>query len=156
MRKKRQLQQQNRASRLSFCSPQMESVFELVKNEKIDELISFISKEENQIWNYKKSESITLLHNACILDKTKVVETIIEQTKKRLHLLPEDSSLEEEEKTKNLQIFKEFINAKTEGDNLTALHYASFRGNIEIIKLLIANQAEINLLSTHGLHIYIF
>ena len=152
MRKKRQLQQQNRASRLSFCSPQMESVFELVKNEKIDELISFISKEENQIWNYKKSESITLLHNACILDKTKVVETIIEQTKKRLHLLPEDSSLEEEEKTKNLQIFKEFINAKTEGDNLTALHYASFRGNIEIIKLLIANQAEINLLSTHGLN----
>ena len=152
MRKKKQFQQQNRASRLSFCSPQMESVFSLIKDEKIEELISFISKEENQIWNYKKSENITLLHNACILDKTKVVETIIEQTKKRLNLLPEGSSLEEEEKAKNLQTFKEFINAKTEGDNLTALHYASFRGNIEIIRLLIANYAEINLLSTHGLN----
>jgi len=152
MRKKRQLQQQNRESRLSFCSPQMESVFALVRDEKIDELISFISKEENKIWNYKNNESLTLLHNACILDKTKVVETIVEQTKKRLNLTPEDSSLEEEEKAKNLQIFKEFINAKTENDSLTALHYASFRGNIEIIKLLIANYAEINLLSAHGLN----
>jgi len=152
MRKKRQSQQQNRESRLSFCSPQMESVFALVRDEKIDELISFISKEENKIWNYKNNESLTLLHNACILDKAKVVETIVEQTKKRLNLIPEDSSLEEEEKAKKLQIFKEFINAKTENDSLTALHYASFRGNIEIIRLLIANYAEINLLSSHGLN----
>ena len=85
------------------------------------------------------------------MDKFNVVKTIINQTKKRLHLIPEDS-ISDEEKTKNERIFKDFINSKTEGDNLTALHYASFRRNIKIIKLLIENYAEINALSSHGIN----
>jgi len=50
-----------------------------------------------------------------------LAETIILQTKKRLHLT-KDSTLLEEEKSENIEIFKNFIYARTQGDNQTALH----------------------------------
>ena len=104
-------------------------MFTLVLEEKIEELTNFILSGENEIWNIKRGEDLTVLHNACALDKTNVIETIINQTKKRLKLNA-DSSLSEDEKRANEKIFKGFINAKTQIDNQTALHYASFRGNI--------------------------
>ena len=151
MRKKRN-RRESRLSRTSVCSPEIEKIFKLVTQEKIDELTQFILDENNEIWNIKKKEDLTLLHNACIIDKFNVAETLIVQTKKRLHLSSKEDSITEEEKIKNETIFKNFINAKTEGDNLTALHYASFRGNIKMIKLLIENYAEINALSSHGIN----
>jgi len=140
---------QNRLSRTSSAVPEIENVFTLVSEERIQELTDFILSEENEIWNIKRGENLTVLHNACAIDKTNVIETIIEQTKKRLKLNA-DSSLSEDEKKANEEIFKGFINAKTQGDNQTALHYASFRGNIKIIKLLIENHAEINALTSNG------
>ena len=148
MRKKNQ----NRISRLSRTTthiPEVENVFKLVSEEQIEELTQFILDENNEIWTIKRNEDLTVLHNACAIDKTQVIETIIEQTKKRLQL-NQDSLLPQEEKEKNEKIFKDFINAKTQGDNQTALHYASFRGNIKIIKLLIENHAEINALTSGG------
>ena len=139
----------NRMERTSSCVPEIENVFNLVSQEKTEDLISYILSEDNEVWNIKRGEDITILHNACAIDKPNMTEIIIEQTKKRLKLT-KDSSLSEEEKSVNEEIFKNFINAKTQGDNLTALHYASFRGNIKIIKLLIENHAEINALSTNG------
>ena len=139
----------NRMERTSSISPEVENVFTLVSQEKIEELTEYILNEQNQIWNLKRGEDLTILHNACAIDKTNVIETIVEQTKKRLKLTPE-FSLSEEEKSQNLEIFKNFINAKTQIDNQTALHYASFRGNIKIIKLLLENYAEINALSANG------
>ena len=151
MRKKRS-RRESRLSRTSVCSPEVEKIFNLVTQEKIDELTQFILDESKEVWNIKKRENLTLLHNACIIDKYNVVEILIVQTKKRLHLSPEEDSISEEEKSNNETIFKNFINAKTEGDSLTALHYASFRGNIKMIKLLIENYAEINALSSHGIN----
>ena len=127
-----------------------ENIFQLIYQEKAEELSSFILDEKNEVWDIKRIGELTLLHSACIFDKTNIVEIIINDTKKRLKLISNDLSLEE--KTKNKKIFKEFINAKTEKDNLTALHYASFRGNIKTIKLLIENNAEINAQSSHGLN----
>ena len=148
------LKKQNtlRSTRCSICPPEIENVFNLISQEKIEELKNYILNEDNKVWTVKKIEGITLLHNACILDKTNAIETIINQTKNRLHLSSKDDSLSQEEKSENEKIFKDFINAKTDGDNLTALHYASFRGNIKVIKLLIENFAEINALSSHGLN----
>jgi ankyrin repeat protein len=139
---------QNRMERTS-TSPEVENVFHLVTEEKIEELTAYILSEDNEVWNLKRGEDLTILHNACAIDKTNMAEAIIIQTKKRLQLT-KDSSLSEEEKSENIEIFKNFINAKTQGDNQTALHYASFRGNIKIIKLLIENYADINALSSNG------
>ena len=140
---------QSRMERTSSIVPEVENVFSLIAKEQTEELISYILNEENEVWNIKRGEEITILHNACAIDKTNISEIIIEKIKIRLKLT-KDSSLSEEEKSKNEEIFKNFINAKTQGDNLTALHYASFRGNIKIIKLLIENHAEINALSSNG------
>ena len=144
-------QEQQKLERTSSCTSEIENIFQLIYKEKIEELSSYILDDKNEIWNVKRGNEITILHSACIFDKMNVVETIINNLKKRLHISPEDS-LPSEEKSKNENIFKNFINAKTEIDSFTALHYASFRGNIKIIKLLIANFAEINALSTNGLN----
>lgn len=131
--------------------PEIENIFQMIYQEKVEELSLFILNEKNKVWDIKRGDDLTLLHSACIFDKTNIVETIVNNTKKRLNLLSSDS-LPLEEKTKDEKIFKDFINAKTEKDSLTALHYASFRGNIKIIKLLIENNAEINAVSSHGLN----
>ena len=142
--------QQSKITRTS-STPEVEELFQLIYQEKIEELMSFILNEKNEIWNIKRGDDITMLHSACILDKPYIVEKIIEQTKKRLKLNSKDS-LTNEEIIKNENIFKNYINAKTNDDGLTALHFASFRGNIKIIKLLILNNAEINALSYNGLN----
>ena len=130
---------------------EIDKIFDLIYQEKIEDLISFILNKKNEIWNIKKEDNITILHSACVLDKSYIIETIVNEIKKRLHINEEDS-LSKEEKSKNEQIFKDFINEKTESDGLTALHYASFRGNIKIIKLLISNYADINALSNNRLN----
>ena len=136
-------------SRQKPCSPEIQNLFDLVNQEKIQELISFILNEQNKVWKMKKGDDITILHNSCVNDKFNLVKLIIDNIKKRLHLTP-DSTLSSEEKSANEKIFKDFINAKTETEYLTALHYASFRGNIKIIKLLIENNAEVAAKSYHG------
>ena len=142
---------QSRLVSTASCSPEIEELFQLIYQEKLEELISYISNEKNEVWNIKRGDDLTLLHSACVLDKSYIIEKIIEQTKKRLKLNSENS-LSDEEKLENEKIFYNFINAKTQADGLTALHFASFRGNIKIIKLLIIYNAEINVLSLNGLN----
>ena len=130
---------------------EVESIFQLIYQENIEELTSYILNNKIEIWNIKNEDNLTILHSSCILDKLYIIKNIIEQIKKRLGINSEDSLLSEE-KDKNIKIFQNFINAKTKVDGLTALHFASFRGNIEIIKLLIDNYADINALSNNGLN----
>ena len=133
------------------CPKEIDEIFQLVYQDKMEDLISFIINEKNEIWNIKRGDNITILHSACVLDKPHIIETIIKQLKVRLNLISENS-LTNEEKAKNEEIFKNYINAKTEADGLTALHFASFRGNIKIIKLLISNHADLKALSYNGLN----
>ena len=132
-------------------SKEIDDIFQLIYEEKKEELIEYILDDNNEIWKIKRGDDITLLHSACVLDKTDIIEIIINETKKRLHLNLK-GSLSSEEESKNEKIFKDFINARTQADGLTALHYASFRGNIKIIKLLIINYADIDALTNNGLN----
>ena len=50
--------------RTSSISPQVENVFTYVSQENIEELTLYILNEENQIWNIKRGENLTVLHNA--------------------------------------------------------------------------------------------
>ena len=138
-----------RKQRLSVIETEFDKIFDFISSNNIEEVSKFILNPDNKVWEIKKSENLTVLHNACAVDKTDIIITIIEKTKIRLGL-NSDNNLTSENKAENEKIFKDFINAKTDGDNQTALHYASFRGNIKIIKLLIANHAEINALTTTG------
>ena len=138
-------------SRQKYVPPEIDSVFQLAIDEKYKELSDYILDKKNEIWKIKKGDDITLLHSACVSDNFKLVKLIIESTKKRLNLISENS-LSQEEKINNENIFKDFINAKTETEHLTALHYASFRGNIKIIKILIQNFANVQALTYNGLN----
>ena len=141
----------SRRQRLSLVQTQYDKILEFISTNNTEKLSEYILDPQNKIWEIKFAENFTILHNACATDKTDIVITIIEKTKIRLGLDNNDNNnLSQEEKTENLKIFKDFINAKTDGDNQTALHLASFRGNIKIIKLLIANYAEINVLTAKG------
>ena len=141
----------SRRQRLSLVQTQYDKILEFISTNNTEKLSEYILDPQNKIWEIKFAENFTILHNACATDKTDIVITIIEKTKIRLGLdNNENNNLSPEEKTENLKIFKDFINAKTDGDNQTALHLASFRGNIKIIKLLITNYAEINVLTAKG------
>ena len=141
----------SRRQRLSLAPTQYDKILELISSNNSEKVSEFILDTQNKIWEVKLAENFTLLHNACATDKTDIIITIIEKTKIRLGLdISDKSNLSQDEKSENLKIFKDFINAKTDGDNQTALHLASFRGNIRIIKLLISNYAEINVLTSKG------
>ena len=139
----------NRKQRVNSFITEYDEIFDSISANDINKISQFILNKDNKIWEIKKPENLTVLHNACALDKTDVIITIIEKTKIRLGL-DNKSNITSEEKSQNEKIFKDFINEQTEGDNQTALHYASFRGNIKIIKLLIANHADINSLTHTG------
>ena len=138
-----------RKQRVNSFITEYDEIFDSISANDINKISQFILNKDNKIWEIKKPENLTVLHNACALDKTDVIITIIEKTKIRLGL-DNKSNITSEEKSRNEKIFKDFINEQTEGDNQTALHYASFRGNIKIIKLLIANHADINSLTHTG------
>ena len=87
---------------------EIESIFQLLYQEKIEELSSYILNEQNEIWNIKREDDITILHSSCVLDKSYIIQTIIEKIKTRLHINLEDS-LSLEDKNKNMEIFKNFI-----------------------------------------------
>ena len=137
-----------RKQRVNSFITEYDEIFDSISANDINKISQFILNKDNKIWEIKKPENLTVLHNACALDKTDVIITIIEKTKIRLGL-DNKSNITSEEKSQE-KIFKDFINEQTEGDNQTALHYASFRGNIKIIKLLIANHADINSLTHTG------
>jgi len=131
-------------SRQKYVPPEIDNVFQLVLHEKYKELAKYILDEKNEIWKIKKGDDINILHSACVLDNFKLVKLIIELTKKRLNL--------EQKNEANQKIFNDFINAKTETEQLTPLHYAAYRGNIKLIEFLIQNKADVHALSYNGLN----
>ena len=139
----------SRRQRLSLNPGANNEIQELITSNGIEKIANFILDKKNKIWELKLAENLTILHNACASDKTDLIIAIIEKTKIRLGL-DEKSIISPEEKAQNEKIFEDFINARTDGDNQTALHLASFRGNIKVIKLLIENHADINAVTNSG------
>ena len=139
----------SRRQRLSLNPGANNEIQELISSNGIEKIANFILDKKNKIWELKLAENLTILHNACASDKTDLIIAIIEKTKIRLGL-DEKSIISPEEKAQNEKIFEDFINARTDGDNQTALHLASFRGNIKVIKLLIENHADINAVTNSG------
>ena len=47
---------------------------------------------------------------------------------------------------------REWVNAKSNKDKFTALHFASFKGNLNAVKILIENDADVNEVNQFGLN----
>ena len=119
-----------------------ESFFYYINEEKEDEINRFLSDNSKtlKIWTYVNSENqnSTVLHLSVYKKNLTIIDQIINYCKKKLN--------DEKEK------LEDFINKKNE-QGVTALHYASFRGNIQIIKLLVENGAKIDITTNRGLNV---
>ena len=111
-------------------------IFDLIQNNKIDEINFFLQNPNNKIWECKQEKNLNVLHKACFLNYEEIIIAIINSTKARL--------------ISNKQLFEEFINEVEETEGFTPLHYSSFRGNIKICSILIENGAIISKLSIHN------
>lgn len=83
-------------------------------------------------------EGLTLLHHAVLKGVEGKTKILIDLAKKSQNV--NDKSL------------IEWINRKTYGEGWTALHYASFAGNLDAIYTLIYNSADIHKLNNNGLN----
>ena len=79
------------------------------------------------------------LHRATFMNMTAVVVTMIDEMKIRLGT---DAKTE----------IKKLINQES-SQGFTALHYASYRGNLEIINKLIENGGEVEVSNKRGLNV---
>ena len=94
-----------------------------------------------KIWEYNTSEKngSTILHLSIIKDNTKIIKEIIRYCKN--HLSKAD--------------LKYFINKRNDS-GITALHYASYTGNIDIINILIFYGADISASTDKSLNVLDF
>lgn len=117
-------------------------ILKLIKNERVTHLKKILSdKTLKEIWKYRfknnNNENETVLHISVNINNTEIIYDIIKYCKENM----------------NKEDFKEFINIKnSKGTN--ALHYASFKGNLKIIKTLIDNGADIECKTEKGLGVY--
>ena len=115
---------------------------DLIKNEKYFEIKKILneSKSPKKIWIYKtNNDDSTILHLSIIQNSTKITKEIIKYCKKYLS------------KGKLIK----FINKKN-NKGITPLHYASFKGNVEIVHSLIKNGAKVNSLTDKSLNVIHF
>jgi palmitoyltransferase ZDHHC13/17 len=89
-----------------------------------------------QIHRIIDDEGYTLLHMAAFQDRTKIFKLLISKAKAELR--PEELLI--------------WINNKTQEDQFNALHYAAWKGNIHIMKILIENGAEKYSKNAYGLN----
>ena len=109
-----------------------ESAFiEKIKNEDYNGIKKKLSNDQElKIWEYRTSnnnDNSTILHLSTYINNTDITKELINYCKEKL---PKEK-------------FINFINQKNK-KGIIALHYASFRGNIELIKYYLENDSEIN------------
>ena len=103
---------------------------DLIKYNKYDEIKELLNQDLSliKIWEYKTidKDDSNILHFSILQNNNKIINLILDYSKKFL--------------TK--EEFKFFINKKN-NSGITPIHYASYKGNIKIINLLIKNGSDV-------------
>ena len=114
--------------------------FNCIKTKNHNKIKDYFSNKNYKVWQFKEeNNNYTSLHRSVFMNDLETTEIIIKELKKRLGF------------GENTQMNK-FINERT-NDGLTALHYAAYKGNIEIAKLLIENGASVDVITKRGKNI---
>ena len=123
-------------SESSLTEMDQEEFFDYIENENIKKIEEMLASP-NEIWNYisKENDNSTVLHISVYKKLYNITEKFINHCKKY-----------------NPQGLKKFINKKND-QGVSPLHYASFRGNVKIIKLLIENGADIYIKTKRNLNV---
>ena len=112
--------------------------FSFIKNHKVTEINNYLLDNKHEIWNYiyKEDNDETVLHFSIKLSDISILSLILKYCKANL----------------SEQDFKNFINKKNSKGTL-AIHYASYLGNIDIIKYLINYGADIKAITDSKLDV---
>ena len=114
-----------------------EEIFDSIDSEDEENIKDILSKRKLPIWDYrdKENKNSTVLNISVYKKSFNITKLLIEYCKNN-----------------NSSKLEEFLNASND-DGLTPLHYASFKGEISIVKLLIENGANIKQKTTNGLNV---
>lgn len=93
----------------------------------------------------KSGEGFTLLHLCTFKNKMRPFNLVARIANE---LLKSYTS-----KVERVSVLKKWVDAQTFRDKFSALHYASFRGNVEMAKILVSLGASVNLKNRHGLNV---
>ena len=115
-----------------------EEFFEHIENEDIKKINEILATKDKEIWKYRseENEDSTVLHVSVYKKLYKITELIINYVKEN-----------------NEAGLNDFINEKNK-QGTTAIHFAAFKGNVKIIKLLIENGANIYAETKRHLNIF--
>ena len=122
----------------SLMNVEEENFFDLLDEEKDSEIIKLLTPEiPIEIWKYrnKDNENSTVLHVSVYKNNYKITKFLLDYIKRN-----------------NKNELNDFINFQN-SSGVTALHYASFRGNVCIIKLLIDFGANESIKTNRNLNI---
>ena len=119
--------------------------FEGVKNSNSNEIKKYFLDQNIKPWEFVEEDGYTginklilALHKATFMDLSKSIVDMIENFKLRPDF--------------NIKIFEQWINCKS-SHGYTAILFASYRGNIETIKYLIDNGANIYSINDQKLNV---
>ena len=110
----------------SYYNEEEEELFSYINNQNEYNINEILSKTICPIWDYRSKENnnSTVLHLSVYKKNYKITKIFVDYCKKN-----------------NPDNLKTFINAEND-QGVAPIHYASFRGDIDIIKLLIENGAN--------------
>lgn len=123
----------------SFQKEQSEieaTFFSYISSENISACISFFENPSYQAWKFRDEDNYSALHHSTYINDYNFTLSIISTTKRNA----------------SFKVLQTLINSKS-NKGFTALHYASYRGNIKIIKLLLENGADIYCKNKAGLNV---
>lgn len=110
-------------------NPFYSDVIELIKSRNLKMIKEVLEEEPHKFYDSIDNMGKTILHYACEKNNFELVKTILQNLFAGAKMIASQNN-------KNEVTRMEFIN-KQNIDGLTAIHYSTFRGNIEIIRYLI-------------------
>ena len=110
--------------------------FDYIQNKNEEKISEYFQNPDYKVWLLKDENGYTILHKSVFNVDIQITELIIKEAKRRLGMGKGDA-------------LTKFINDKT-NEGLTALHYAANKGNIQLLKLLIDNGANVDAVTNLG------
>jgi palmitoyltransferase len=112
---------------------------QLINKNQPEKLINFLRSlpKDVKLDQIFDRDGYSILHMACFSNRTNCLKVLLEKARQQLHQYE----------------IAHWVNVKTTKDEFSALHYASFKGNIQIIQMLMDNGADMQARNMHGLNV---
>ena len=113
--------------------------FEFIENDNMEGLMKYLgARFELMVNEILDTNGKTLLHESAFQDNFKIMQALI--------LYAKAQKLSKEQ-------IQAWINQKDDGDGFTALHFASFKGNVDLCEILVDNGADLNVRNNFGINV---